>query len=92
MLVVRKQDIDVEKYKPIVKKLYQFVNENSGNPNLKNLFGKRLQRVPREFGYQAKKSILVKVYGEMVTKNELPDSPQFRKWYPEEARSEYIRW
>lgn len=73
------KDMDIEKYKPFVRKLYEFVVDNGDNPNLKNLFGKRLQSVGREYRFQLKKTLIVKVYKDMVTKNELPESSQFRK-------------
>jgi len=72
-------DINLDKYRPLVKKLYEFVIENCGNHNLKQLFIKRLQKTSREFGFQPKKSILVKVYGSMVKDLELPNSPMFWK-------------
>jgi ELP3 family radical SAM enzyme/protein acetyltransferase len=72
-------DINLDKYRPLVKKLYEFVIENCGNHNLKQLFIKRLQKTSREFGFQPKKSILVKVYGSMVEDIELPNSPMFWK-------------
>jgi ELP3 family radical SAM enzyme/protein acetyltransferase len=72
-------DINLDKYRPLVKKLYEFVIENCGNHNLKQLFIKRLQKTSREFGFQPKKSILVKVYGSMVEEQKLPNSPLFWK-------------
>lgn len=72
-------DINLDKYRPLVKKLYEFVIENCGNHNLKQLFIKRLQKTSREFGFQPKKSILVKVYRSMVEEQKLPNSPMFWK-------------
>ena len=72
-------DINLDKYRPLVEKLYEFVNENGGNHNLKQLFIKRLQKTSREFGFQPKKSFLVKVYGSMVEEQKLPNSPIFWK-------------
>lgn len=70
---------DLNQYKPIVKNLYTFVIENCGNPQIKKLFEKKLQRLSRENSMQVKKSILVKTYRDMLSKNEIAKSDLFLK-------------
>ena len=70
---------DVDKYKPIVSKLYEFVIENIGNPNLKKLFEKRFNKISREFGFQARKSDLIKAYEAMISDNTLSNNTIFWK-------------
>ena len=71
---------DLNQYKPIVKNLYTFVIENCGNPQIKKLFEKKLQRLSRENSMQVKKSILVKTYRDMLSKNEIAKSDLFLKY------------
>lgn len=70
---------DLEKFKPAVKKLYEFMMEHSEDKDFKKVFAKHIQRLSREFGTQVKKSTLVKVYEDMIKNNEITNSPQFWK-------------
>ena len=77
--IYQDEDEDLDKYKIFVRKLYEFVVDNYGNPHLKKIFEKRLQRLGRESRFQLKKTLIVKVYKDMVANEEINNSPIFWK-------------
>lgn len=74
-----KDDKNQKKLNSVTKELFEFMEKNRENEDLKSLFMREFRRKSRKYKFQPRKSELVCEYRRMIREQGFPDDPLFLK-------------